>query len=64
MILTYIGWVIAGTIATVVIISLIIARIMYPPEFFEPLKEPEPLEPSPPPEGVDDLKEYRPNHWR
>jgi len=64
MILSYIGWIIAGAIVCVIVIALIIASIMCPPEFFKPPKEPKPPEPAPPPEGVDDLKEYRPNHWR
>ncbi len=66
MTLTFIGWIIAGTILSVVVIALLISRIMCPPEFFQPPKAPGPIEtkPSPPPDGVDDLEEYRPNHWR
>jgi len=64
MVLSYIGWIIAGTILSVVVIALIVARIMCPPEFFQPPKEPEPPKPAPPPDGVDDLEEFRPNQWR
>ena len=38
MTLSAIGWIIFGAILSVVIIALVIARIMCPPEFYQPPK--------------------------
>lgn len=64
MALQWIGIVLLGTIITVVVISVVLSRMMFPPELFKPPEPPPPPEPDPPPEGVVDLEEYRRGHWK
>lgn len=64
MTLGIIGWIVLGTIATVIVMAIVISRMMCPPDLFEAPQDPPPPKPNPPKRGAVDLEEVSKGHWK